>query len=150
MITRLVLYYIQQRRGKIFLTGKLLLYMVWVAGEDVDTQRKGLVFMVWFDPSFNVVEGNRLSAFAKLRVGSFELGSVRPSAFHCCVPDTIVHRFVTTMMLIRIGSPSRLKMKVHFGTYELPCYHTISHNRIPIAFCNGVDAPTWLPRKPIA
>ena len=92
--------------------------MCWVAGEDVDTQRKGLVYIMWFDQSYKVVESNKFDEFAKMQVGLSDIMSVRLTAVHCCVPMTTVHRFCIAMIRLRLEYPNRLKMKVHCGTYK--------------------------------
>ncbi len=90
--------------------------MAWVAGEDVDVQRKGIVVITWFDTAFNVILANKASGFASYEVRTFDLASVRLSALHLCVPDTNAYRFITTMCKIKTGSPFRMRMKCHFGT----------------------------------
>lgn len=99
-----------------FISGKLFLYMTWIAGHDVDTQRKGIVVIVWFDPSFDVVSTNRIDSFADVRAKPGEIASVRVAAIHCCAPDTPVYRFITAIMRLKLGAPARLKMKAHYGT----------------------------------
>jgi len=122
----------KRRHGKLALTGKIMLYMTWVAGDDIDTQRKGIVFVVWFDPSFKVVSSNKMSDFANLGANPSELASVRVIAVHCCLPDTIVHRFCLAVLQLR-ALHNRVKLKAHLGTYEL----------------YGAQSPIYLSRKPI-
>jgi hypothetical protein len=101
-----------------WLTAKLFLYMNWVAGDDVDTQRKGLVWIVWFDLSFKVVRSSKMSGFADTRFSATEVQSVRSAVIHLCVPDTPFHRLCAAVIKLKNGSSARMRMKCHYGTYE--------------------------------
>jgi len=132
----------ERRKGSLLTIGKLFFYMTWVAGEDVDTQRKGLVLVVWFDPSFKVFSTNRLRNFAKVPRGPNDLTSVRVAAIHTCVPDTTIHRLCVAAIRLRIRNPLRLRMKVCYGEsvelmYQLQSYG-IPTNHIPLSFSGTI------------
>jgi len=89
--------------------------MIWTAGYDVDTQRKGLVFLTWFDSSHTIAGTNKSHACRKMN--PHELLSVRASAIHICSPDTPLFRFRRAVIMIRIARDNRPKLKVQLGTY---------------------------------
>jgi len=122
--------------------GKSFFYTLWAAGEDIDTQRKGLVVLVWFEKNFNAVASNRLSAYAPMRVRASDLCTVRGASVHLCVPDTTTFRFVAATMKLRLGNPGRLKLKHHYGEsvellYKLQSYG-IPTEHIPISFSGTI------------
>jgi hypothetical protein len=85
------------------------MYILFTAGYDIDTQRKGIVIVIWFDATF------RISAQPKLHCKDHNLTTVRVSAMHQCSPDTPLFRFrraVTTMRIAHIRS----RMKIHVGS----------------------------------
>ena len=98
------------------MTAKVVTYMNWVVGDDIDVQRKGIVILAWFDSSFDVIKSNRVNTYANMRFGPSDLLSVRLAAFHACLPDSPAYRFVLVMMKLRLGSPNRIRLKAHFGT----------------------------------
>jgi len=108
---------------------KIVLYTSWAAGcNDVDTQRKGVVFLVWFDKAFKIQQRPQ-----KCRAKDHQLASVRASAIHCCTPDTPFYRFRRSIMTMRIASHNRSKLKIHLGEsvenrYALQTYGIPSDN----------------------
>jgi hypothetical protein len=97
------------------LQSKLALYSSWTAGNDIDTQRKGIVVLVWYDKSFKVPLKPPTNKY-KLH----EVLTVRVCALHCCTPDTPFHRFRRAAMTMK-ASHVRLKLRVHVGTLRLRC-----------------------------
>lgn len=98
------------------------LYLTWVAGEDVETQRKGFVHILWFEPSFPVISTNRISS-AEFSFGRvMEYLTIRCVCGHLCVPDTIVYRFIKAVIHLNAGPDLFLHMKAHYGKSEMSCY----------------------------
>ncbi len=98
------------------------MYLVWVAGEDVETQRMGCIVIIWFEPSFPVISTNRLSSYADVPYAPLEYMSVRIICSHLCVPDTAVYRFIKAFMHLNFGADLWLQMKAHYGKSEMSCY----------------------------
>lgn len=100
------------------LRSKIMLYMIWVAGEDVDVQRKGLVFLVRFSSNYE------LSVYDIRRIRNAPHGhisvsiSVRPCAVHICSPCSTLYRLSHAFILLRIKQEGRMKIKIHYGTYR--------------------------------
>ncbi len=102
--------------------GRIGLYLTWVVGEDVETQRKGFVHIVWFEPSFAVISTNRIG-YAEFKVfRPEEYFSIRCVCGHLCVPDTIVYRFIKAVIHLNAGTDLFLHMKAHYGKSEMSCY----------------------------
>jgi hypothetical protein len=85
--------------------------MSWAAGYDIHTQRKGLLFLVWFDKSCQIS-----SIPKKLRAKDHEVATVRASAIHICTPNTPFYRLRQSITTMRIGQNNRKKLKTHLGT----------------------------------
>jgi len=117
---------------------KIALYTSWAAGcNDVDTQRKGIVFLVWFDKT---IKTQKIAP--KQRAKDHEVASVRASAIHCCTPDSPMYRFRRSIMAMRIASHNRFKLKVHLGDamenrYTLQTYG-IPSDQIPITWSGTI------------
>jgi len=117
---------------------KIALYTSWAAGSgDIDVQRKGVIFVAWFDKSFKISQKPQ-----KLRAKDHQVASVRASAIHCCTPDTPFYRFRRSIMTMRIASHNRYKLKVHLGEsienrYTLQTYG-IPSERIPLTWSGSV------------
>lgn len=93
---------------------KIMMYIGWTAGDDVDTQRRGIVVLAWFDKAFDMSD-YPLSNKHKLK----DLTTVRSCAVHMCSPDSPVFRFIRACATMRAGH-NRMKMRIHIGnTVEL-------------------------------
>eukprot|EP00536_Pseudo-nitzschia_multiseries_P016455 jgi/Psemu1/221401/e_gw1.1120.3.1 len=115
---------------------KITLYLAWTAGDNVDTQQKGLVALVWFDRSFEVSNNP-----SKLHHKFHEVTTVRATSIHLCTPDTPFYRFRRAVLTMRIGH-NRNKLRVHLG-YPMELYYIlqgygISTDTIPITFSGTV------------
>lgn len=92
---------------------KLVLYLLWVAGKDcIDTQRKGIVPLGWFELSYrisiktNVLKNNR----------NFYSQSLRVVSLHFCTPDTPFYRLRRATIIMRSG-PMRSRLQMHLGKF---------------------------------
>jgi len=91
-----------------YLRNKIFLYMVWTAGNDVDTQKEGIVFVCWFDSTFTVTKS------PAVKTKDHETVSVRGVAVHVCSPDTPVYRFRRSIVTMRLGR-LRFRLRQHIG-----------------------------------
>jgi hypothetical protein len=89
---------------------KIALYQIYMAGNDVDTQRKGLVVLIWFDANS---EPSWKPAHYHTKVS--HLPTVRISGLHICSPDTPFHR-VRRAIGIMMSGHLRSSMRVHVGS----------------------------------
>ena len=118
---------------------KILAYTFWVVGNDIDTQRKGVVIIVMFDSSFHQVHQG---AGMVRRHSNDCTMSVRPSAIHICTPDTPFFRLRRHFLTMAIGSHNRSRLKLHVGTtvelrYILQVYG-IPIESIPITYTGKI------------
>ena len=92
---------------------KIILYLTSIVTtnghvEDLETQRKGLVVIMWFDPEFNIGGGMSGSAFKRLK----HQAPVRASAFHICTPKTLKFRFGRFLVTKSAVLP---RIRLHLG-----------------------------------
>jgi hypothetical protein len=94
------------------------IYIFCVSCEDVESQRKGCVFVFWpgsatYNPSLpdprEHIEGAKVNSAVPFR----------PVAYHVCYPDTYVYRIIRSALTLMFGG-SRARMRFHTGTYEQP------------------------------
>ncbi|VEU33385.1 unnamed protein product [Pseudo-nitzschia multistriata] len=102
---------------------RISLYLSWTAGNDVEIQRQGLVFVVWIAEEFKITDGGSVLVRDK------DYHTVRASALHICCPDTPFHRFRRAVIAMRVGTSVEL-------LYRLQSYG-IQSEQIPIT-CTGV------------
>mmetsp|Transcript_25304 Transcript_25304/g.59233 ORF Transcript_25304/g.59233 Transcript_25304/m.59233 type:complete len:293 (-) Transcript_25304:979-1857(-) len=97
------------------LRSKILLYTLWVAGEDVDVQRKGLVTLVRFTSNYEL----SVNGLCKLRDAHKThiniIATIRPCAIHICSPDKPIFRFCHSIVLLRLTKVGRVRIKIHYG-----------------------------------
>lgn len=115
---------------------KVCLYMTWTAGNCIDTQRKGVVVLVWTDKSFEF-QLKPVQNKPKLH----QVSTVRICAIHFCTPDTSIYRLRRAVMIMR-APYLQVKMKVHIGnalelSYILQSYG-IPTDMIPITYSGTV------------
>ena len=85
---------------------KIAIYLSWMVGNDVDTQRKGICFLAWFD------RNSQPSLQPKFRTKANQVMSVRLSAIHICTPDSPFYKFRRAMSQMTAG-----KMRMHTRTH---------------------------------
>ena len=96
------------------MVAKLYMYMNWIAGDDIDTQRKGLVCVIWFGTTFNVMRDKVISS-APTNFRPEDMTSCRMASIHICLPDTPLYRFFAAVLRVWVGR-GRLKTRIHYGT----------------------------------
>eukprot|EP00537_Pseudo-nitzschia_pungens_P013409 CAMPEP_0172385344 /NCGR_PEP_ID=MMETSP1061-20121228/3016_1 /TAXON_ID=37318 /ORGANISM="Pseudo-nitzschia pungens, Strain cf. pungens" /LENGTH=543 /DNA_ID=CAMNT_0013114321 /DNA_START=612 /DNA_END=2243 /DNA_ORIENTATION=- len=114
---------------------KISLYTSWTAGDDIETQKKGLVLIIWFS------EGAKLSK-APANINDRALHTCRVSAMHLCTPDTPFFRFRRAIVTMRVGHIARRGLRVHLGShveinYKLQSYG-IPIDQIPISITGKI------------
>lgn len=89
--------------------------MSWVAGDDVTSQRKGIVVIVWFDKNF------KISVVPKnMKHLDYKLHTTRLSALHVCTPDTPLYRLRRAVLTMRV-SHHRVALQTHLGMHHCIC-----------------------------
>jgi len=115
---------------------KIMLYLNWVAGNDVETQKKGIVIVVWFDHVFKISRRPKNIVYK-----DHEVSTLVASAIHICSPDTPLFRFRQAVAVIRIGRARRY-IRTHLGDsmenrYALQGFG-IEADQIPISYTGKV------------
>jgi hypothetical protein len=119
---------------------KIMMYMSWIVGNDIDAQRKGFIIVNFFDSSFAQVQYHKGAGV--IRPTDDWLMSVRVSAAHICTPDTPFFRFRRAVIAMAMGSHNRARLKLHLGTsvelrYKLQVYG-IPIECIPLTFTGKI------------
>ena len=115
-----------------------MMYISWSMGhQDIETQRKGHVLVVWEDRNFPLKTGIQKE---KYQYGA--LKSTRVSAIHICTPDTPYYQIRRGIILMRAGDEYRKKLKLHLGEsvelqYALQGYGVPAED-IPISWTGKV------------
>jgi hypothetical protein len=89
------------------------MYVLTSSAEDVETQRKGLV-MVIYQPAQNA----KVCTHPQERENVFRIMEtipVRISAVHLCIPDNSISRMIKAVMLVAIGPDRRARTRFHKG-----------------------------------
>jgi hypothetical protein len=110
---------------------KILLYTCWVLGNDIDTQRKGIVVVVMFDSSFHQIPS--INGAGIMRPSDQWVMSVRTSAIHICSPDTPFFRLRRRFLTMVVGSLIRSRLQLHLGT-SIELRYIIQVYGIPVEF----------------
>ncbi len=127
---------------------------MWVASEDVETQTKGIIVIMWPNPEIALKHmkndlRNKERTIENQTI--YYLGScVRAAAYHFCVPDNFLMSVLTKIFAITIGN-SRVRIKFHSGhdtelKYMLKGYG-IPVDLIPLTATGNVKTQnlrTWL------
>mmetsp|Transcript_1405 Transcript_1405/g.3234 ORF Transcript_1405/g.3234 Transcript_1405/m.3234 type:complete len:319 (+) Transcript_1405:224-1180(+) len=121
---------------------KMVMYTSWVLGSEVDTQRKGVVWIVWFDPKLELSISSDVNGI-KSGTKSHSVTMLRPSAIHICSPDTPFYRVQRAILSLGAGS-WRKSLKSHLGEavelrYILHGYG-IDTDMLPISWTGNVKA----------
>lgn len=95
---------------------KIFMYLAQVAAEDIETQKNGIVVLVWFDNAWEATSRSSFASLRRPRISAAAVG-VRFSSIHICTPDTPKSRFRRSMMMFRIGL-NKSKVKIHVGTFH--------------------------------
>lgn len=92
---------------------KFIFYLSTVATrDDVETQRKGLVVIIWFSASYSDCYRSRIRQSPLQDYGSWIC--VRVSALHVCSPNTPAFRFRRAIFALR-AYRHRSRLKIHAG-----------------------------------
>lgn len=107
---------------------KAFMYMSWVVGLDVDAQRRGVVFVVWFD---RMLQANASLDVKRIgnNVKAHRMSMIRGSAIHICSPDTPFFRLQRSIIALGAGAFMK-RLRTHLGEYfwhECPCAFVYSH-----------------------
>lgn len=103
---------------------------------NIETQRNGIVVILWIDSTFGMEMPLRRIPL------HFTWGCARTSAIHICTPDTPFFRFRRSMMAMQASQRQRLRIKFHVGgpvelRYALQSYGIPTEN-IPMTWSGTI------------
>ena len=88
-------------------------------GEDIESQKKGAVVIVWFEACDINMEKWKSAIVNNIRnqkrVKAFQLTTVRASSVHICSPNTPAFRVGRSFLLMACDEQERARFKMHVG-----------------------------------
>jgi len=108
---------------------KIWLYLTYVAGDDIETQKNGIVMLAWFDTAWKHLSKRPVYSPQSSRVLSL---CVRTTSVHICTPDTPLYRFRRSIMVMRLGK-ERSRVKIHVGK-SVELMYTLQNFGIPVDY----------------
>ena len=108
---------------------KIMMYIFWTVGNDIDAQRKGVATVFLFDPSFPQIPHHKGAGV--ISPSDQWMLSVRMSAIHVCTPDTPFFRLTRRFIAMAIGPHNRLRLRLHLGT-SVEFHYSLQVYGIPI------------------
>lgn len=124
---------------------KIWLYLTYVAGDDIETQKNGIVTLAWFDTKWEHLSKRPIYSAQSSRTLSL---CVRVASVHICTPDTPLYRFRRSVMVMRLGK-ERSRVKIHVGTGK-KCHYNVYTSLflktilLPARPCFMVDACLYI------
>lgn len=94
---------------------KILMYMMFVAGDDIETQRNGIVVLVW--PGLQTPKPPN-SRFLRFSGKVMKTIPTRFACFHMCFPSTKLFRLMRIFILTTLSIATiATRVKVHTGMF---------------------------------
>ena len=107
----------------IALRSKIIMYLHWVASEDIETQRKGVVIIEWpFDERHEGTmweKSIRPSMKNQVRINirkDYDSMTIRVASLHLCYSDTPFFRALSALFVYGLDSHHKSICKTHYGT----------------------------------
>lgn len=111
---------------------RIHMYMSWIASNDIDSQSRGLVIIIWFNQEFKV------SRKPERKYGVYDLYLNRCVAMHVCSPDTSINHSQQRAVVATGVGRARRTLRQHLGTsLENSCAlrsYGIPVDRMPITY----------------
>ena len=103
-----------------------------IAAEDVESQQKGVVFLVWPGGSQSI-KNIPSQKDRTLHMKCNDAAPIRIAAVHFCFPNEPFYHFLRSIMTMTLGQSYRLRLKFHVGKFtvrfhnmlELACSETL-------------------------
>lgn len=97
------------------LMAKFLIYLSLSLLNDVETLRKGIIIIIWFDAKYRLPPVISLPARRSNLENFGKWVGVRISALHVCSPDTPAFRFRRSVIALRTIQNQRSRLRLHVG-----------------------------------
>lgn len=99
---------------------KIFLYLMTVAGECEETQRNGVVWVLWPGQNSNLKVPSPVERDVCNK--SYASMPLRLAGFHFCWPDTPFFRFIRSFFVLVIGPKIRVRVNFHMGEHQELAY----------------------------
>ena len=100
-----------------FLQIKILYYLMWVASEDVETQSKGIIVVIWPVSDVAIKHLRNKERLIESQKKQFQGACVRVCAYHFCVPNNPFFHVLKMVFVMSLDNCSRSRVKFHIGTF---------------------------------
>jgi len=95
---------------------RIIAYLGQAATEDVETQKQGIVLVMWLSSASLSVRNNG-SSFRTMSSDPYKCTCVRFSAIHVCTPDTPLYRLFRSVIIMKgFGNQTSTRARVRFHT----------------------------------
>jgi len=94
---------------------KMLYYLMWAAGEDIETQLKGIVVIIWPVSDVAIKHLKNKERLIEDQKKRLEGSSIRVCAFHFCVEDKPFFNVLRMVFALTLNQRNRSRLKFHVG-----------------------------------
>mmetsp|Transcript_10674 Transcript_10674/g.25291 ORF Transcript_10674/g.25291 Transcript_10674/m.25291 type:complete len:490 (+) Transcript_10674:246-1715(+) len=94
---------------------KILFYLLWVAGEDLETQRKGIVVVIWPVSDVAIKHLKNKDSLIQTQKEQLKGTPVRTCSYHFCVPDNPLFQVLRMIFTMSLEKRKRSRLKFHIG-----------------------------------
>ena len=106
---------------------KIVMYLHWIASEDIETQQKGIVVIAWPSDEDNYTslweKGNLRLKIKKQNTETFKQNfnvalPVRVTSIHFCSKNQPIYKVLSSLFYFSLNTHHKSRYKTHFGTYR--------------------------------
>eukprot|EP00533_Pseudo-nitzschia_delicatissima_P002380 CAMPEP_0116089196 /NCGR_PEP_ID=MMETSP0327-20121206/6300_1 /TAXON_ID=44447 /ORGANISM="Pseudo-nitzschia delicatissima, Strain B596" /LENGTH=496 /DNA_ID=CAMNT_0003580379 /DNA_START=226 /DNA_END=1716 /DNA_ORIENTATION=- len=96
---------------------KILYYLMWVAGNDFETQCKGIVVIIWpvSEIAITHLRNHNKEVLVRTQKKQLEGACARVCAFHFCVPPNPFFQVLRSVFAMTLDKKMRSRLKFHTG-----------------------------------
>ncbi|VEU41737.1 unnamed protein product [Pseudo-nitzschia multistriata] len=94
---------------------KILFYLLWVGGQDLETQLKGFVVIIWPVSDVAIQHMKNRERLVQVQKERLRGTPVRTCSFHFCVPDNPLSHMLRMIFTLTLDARKRCRLKFHVG-----------------------------------
>lgn len=91
---------------------------MWVASEDLESRRGGLVIVIWPSPNAMIASDARLHIEFSKAIRGFPC---RGCAMHVCLADNLAFRMLRAQIGLALPEDIQHRLKIHLGKLSCHC-----------------------------
>ncbi|KAG7374793.1 hypothetical protein IV203_013888 [Nitzschia inconspicua] len=92
---------------------KVVLYIMWAASDDIETQRRGILVIIWPNPDLVIIPDYNLHVAGRKCVDGYPL---RGCALHMCFAENFASRMIKAQIGLAMSEQMQQRLKIHLGT----------------------------------